>query len=595
MCASILPSDYPRPQFFRPSWMSLDGEWQFELDLSNSGEARGLPEKAPLDGTIRVPFCPESRLSGVEYTDFIPACWYRRSFALPEEWAGKRVLLRFGAVYYRCRVWVNGQAAGVHEGGHASFALDVTRLLAPGENAIVVQAVSDVRSPLQPSGKQSPRYGSFGCFYTRTTGIWQSVWLEAVAPTHVEKYRYVPDIANGQMLFEFSISDPVPGMQLSLMACYQGEPMGAMTFEASGDAVRGALPLRAVRLWEAGKGRLYTLDVELWADGKRLDAASSYFGMREVGLRDGRFLLNGKPLFQRLVLDQGFNPGGVLTPPDDDFRRDDILRSMALGFNGARLHQKVFDARTLYWADRCGYLLWGEYPNWGLETEREDALTHFIPEWLEVMERDISAPSVIGWCPMNETSTRSSLAVLRTIYHLTKAVDPTRPVIDTSGWTHCGETDIFDYHDYEQDPATFAAHVAVYADAKAGAPFGQVPGTYPYPHGRGPELISRGQPVAVSEFGGIGWTGEASGWGYGSNPATAEAFLERLGGLCRAVNTAPGLCMGCYTQLTDVEQEQNGLYTYDRRPKFPVEQLRERILEGVPEAERPAPAEIFEL
>ena len=595
MCASIVPDEYPRPQFYRPSWLSLDGEWQFELDLSNSGLERGLPEKAALEGLIRVPFCPESPLSGVGHTDFIAACWYRRAFTVPEEWAGKRLLLHFGAVYYRCHVWVNGQSVGIHEGGHASFTLDITRAARPGGNTLVVQVESEVRSGVQPSGKQSPRYGSFGCFYTRTTGIWQSVWLEAVSPTHLVNFRYTPDIANARLLFDFRIHHPVPDMRLSLRASFQGALAGEAVLAAEGDAVRGALPLNALHLWEAGKGRLYALDIELWVEGERLDAVTSYFGMREVGLRDGRFLLNGKPLFQRLVLDQGFNPGGVMTPPDDAFRCEDILRGMALGFNGARMHQKVCDARTLYWADRCGYLLWEEYPSWGLETEREDALTHFVAEWLEVMGRDISSPSVIGWCPMNETGTRSSMAVLRTIYRLTKAVDPTRPVIDSSGWTHCGETDIFDYHDYEQDPAVFAAHVAVYADAKAGAPFGQVPGTWPYRYTRGPEIISEGQPVAVSEFGGIGWTGEATGWGYGSNPGTPQAFLERLGGLCAVMNTTPGLCMSCYTQLTDVEQEQNGLYTYDRRPKFPEEQLRARILQGVPDSERPDPAEVFDI
>ena len=591
-----IPGDYPRPQFYRPDWLSLDGEWQFQLDLSNSGLERGLPGREPLEGVIRVPFCPESRLSGVGYTDFIPACWYRRRFALPEEWAGKRVLLHFGAVYYRCRVWINGAEAGSHEGGHASFTLDITALARPGENTIVVQAESDVRDPMQPSGKQSPRYGGFGCFYTRTTGIWQSVWLEAVSDAFVESYRYAADIANCRLLCRFGIRGAGADLTLRLRAEYQGKPAGEMRLRVSGDAARCALPLNALHLWEAGKGRLYALYIELWDGEMPVDCVQSYFGMREVAAKDGKFLLNGAPLFMRLVLDQGFNPEGVLTPPDDDFRRDDILRAMALGFNGARLHQKVFDARTLYWADRCGYLLWGEYPNWGLDLEREAALTRFTPEWLEVLARDSSAPSIVAWCPINESETRSSMAVERAIYRLTRAVDPTRPVLDASGWTHSGETDIWDYHDYEQDPAVFAEHARAYASAAPGEPFPHVPGTYPYVNRKAPRLISHGQPVLVSEFGGIGWTGASDdAWGYGVNPRTPEEFIDRMGGLFRVLNTTPGFCGLCYTQLTDVEQEQNGLYTYDRQPKFPIATLRDRVLEGVPEDRRPGPAEIFEI
>lgn len=591
-----IPADYPRPQFYRPSWMLLDGAWEFELDLSNSGEERGLAKAEHLQSTICVPFCPESRLSGVGFTDFIPACWYRRTFSLPDDWKGKRVLLHFGAVYYRCCVWVNGKEAGTHEGGHASFTLDITDDLREGENSLVLQAVSDVRSSLQPSGKQSPRYGSFGCFYTRTTGIWQSVWLECVADKYITGYRYETDLSNGCLMCRFGIRNDGSRLKLVLRAQYQGQPAGETELDVSGSSAVCALPLRELHLWEAGKGRLYTLQLELWDGSTCLDMVHSYFGMREITLHGGQFLLNGKPLFLRLVLDQGFNPDGILTPPDDDFRRGDILRSMELGFNGARFHQKVFDARTLYWADRCGYLLWGEYPNWGLSLEQEGSLTHFLAEWLEVLARDSSSPSIVAWCPLNETGLRSSLPVERIIYRTTRAVDPTRPVLDTSGWTHCGETDIFDYHDYEQNPEVFAQHVAVYASSRAGDPFPHVKGTYPYLSGNAPELISQGQPVALSEFGGIGWTGVSEqAWGYGTHPETPEAFLERLGGLCRVVNTCAGLCSSCYTQLTDVEQEQNGLYTYDRHLKFPAEKLRAAILEGVPEEQRPGKPEIFEL
>ena len=318
-------------------------------------------------------------------------------------------------------------------------------------------------------------------------------------------------------------------------------------------------------------------DITLMQDGVSVDTVRSYFGMRSITISQGNILLNGKPLYQRLVLDQGFYPTGVITAPDDAQLRGDIERSLALGFNGARMHQKVFEARYLYWADRMGYLLWGEYPNWGLNVENGEGLLSFADEWREILTRDLSSPSVIGWCPFNETSLRTDLYLLQTVYRMTKTLDPTRLVIDTSGWVHCDETDVFDYHDYEQDPAVFRAHVEQYAASQSGKPFVHVPGLFPYMHQTPREIIGNGQPIFISEFGGIGWNAQednANAWGYGANPHTEEAWLTRLGGLLDAVLRTPGICGFCYTQLTDVEQEINGVYTYDRRAKFDVNQIR---------------------
>jgi hypothetical protein len=322
------------------------------------------------------------------------------------------------------------------------------------------------------------------------------------------------------------------------------------------------LSLTDVSTWSTASPTLYDLNVSLQPAAGDQDNVGSYFGMRSVSLSDRAILLNGKPVFQRLVLDQGFYPQGIYTAPDDDALKNDILISQGLGFNGARLHQKLFEPRFLYWADRLGYLVWDEFPNWGLDVSEPRALEVFLPQWLEAIERDYSHPSVVGWCPFNETQTDQDPGVLRGVYRATKAADRTRPVIDTSGYQHV-ETDIYDVHNYDQNPATFSAAYAALADG--GEPFRNRPDRdAPY----------LGQPYFVSEYGGIWWNpGQADevGWGYGGvsgRPVSPEQFIERYRALTDALLDHPRMCALCYTQLCDVEQEVNGLYTYDRRPKF---------------------------
>ena len=575
--------EYPRPQFQRAQWQCLNGEWEFELDQGASGEARGLQHQAHLSGRINVPFCPESRLSGIGHVDFIRGCWYRRDAEIPAAWLEGRVLLNFGAVYYECAIFVNGRLAARHAGGHSSFTVDITEYAHAGVNSIAVAAYSDVRSPLQPVGKQSIPYGSAGCSYTRTTGIWQSVWLEPVSARYMGGFRLTPDAANACLDIEIALPRGARG-RLTARAGYKGRAVGSAACECAGQSARLRLELDEKHLWDVNAPELYDLRLELDEDGRCVDAVDSYFGLRDICIRDGQVLLNGRPLFQRLILDQGFNPEGIITAPSDEELRADIARSQAMGFNGARMHQKVFEARYLYWADRMGYLLWGEYPNWGMEIRDGNALPRFITEWLEIMKRDWSSPALIGWCPFNETQLDGDAELLRMVYRLIKQLDPSRLCIDTSGWAHCGETDIFDYHDYLQDTATFAEHCAAYGAVKPGEPFALLSSQYPYMHGRAPEYISHGEPVMVSEFGGIGWRMPAEGeslpdnaWGYGNGPRTGQEFIERLDGLTAALLNAKGVWGFCYTQLTDVEQEINGLYTYDRRPKFDPETIRARV------------------
>ena len=308
-----------------------------------------------------------------------------------------------------------------------------------------------------------------------------------------------------------------------------------------------------------GEGNLYDISFEMAQNGEVKDTVASYFGLRTVGLDKKAFLLNGKKVFGRWVLDQGFYPDGIYTAPTDEALKNDIICSMQLGFNGARLHEKVFEPRFLYWADKLGYMVWGEHANWDLDISAYAQLEHFLPEWLEAVERDIAHPAIIGWCPFNETQMDQCDMLVKTVYDVTKAVDPTRPVIDTSGWCHVS-TDIYDVHDYEQDVATFTAN---YAEADKGIikdhMFRWNPQRQSY----------KGEPIFVSEYGGIKWTNEGGdAWGYGVGPETEEEFLARYEGLTHSLLDNPDIMAFCYTQLYDIEQEQNGLMTYNRVFKF---------------------------
>ena len=542
--------EYPRPQMKRPLWQNLNGQWQHEADRGLSGRARGLASADSLSEQITVPFCRESRLSGIGDTDFCGAVWYRKEFDIDEAWLdkGKRVLLHVDACDWATEVWVNGKSVGTHMGGYVPLTFDITDSLDGAHNTVTLCAEDDVRSHNQAAGKQSSRYESYGCFYTRTTGIWQTVWLECVPTGYIKSVKYFPDIEGCRLTVQASCVG-CDGKTVSAKASFEGKDMGEGSAVVAGGHAIFDIKLAELYLWEVGDGRLYDLKLTVGDD-----VVESYFGMRQVKVEDGVLLLNGKKIFQRLVLDQGFYPEGIYTAPDDYELVSDILRSMYCGFNGARLHQKIFEPRFLYHCDRLGYMVWGEHGNWGLDIARPEAYRGFMSEWLEAMERDFNHPAIIGWCPLNETQPNQDNHFVRSLVALTKACDPTRPVIDSSGWTHVeGVTDMMDWHDYDQNPETFRARYEGVA--------------------RGEAIVSRRNPMPIiptfiSEYGGIRWAPDKEGWGYGEAPKTEEEFISRFKGLTDALLDNPAITGLCYTQLTDVEQEVNGLYTYDRRAKF---------------------------
>ena len=570
---SIPRNEYPRPQLVRNNWLNLNGQWDFEIDDACVGVDKKYYLRSSLEGKITVPFCPESKLSGVGHKDFMNCVWYRKSLDLPESYKGKNIILHFGAVDYRSLIYVNGTLAKEHIGGYSSFSVDITKYLMDEGNYITVCAFDCTKTRKIPSGKQSPRLESFGCYYTRTTGIWQTVWLEAVGENYIKNVFTDVNIDEPSVTFRIKLGKAVSGYEVSAIVTYEGKEMGKGSVKAYGEDALMTVALSEKHLWEVGKGRLYDVKFTVTKDGKAVDAADSYFGLRTVSLSDNAFMINGKTVFGRWVLDQGFYPDGIYTAKDDDELKADIEYSMALGFNGARLHEKVFEERFLYHADKMGYLVWGEYPNWGLDHTCEDAIYIMMPEWLEVLERDYSHPSIIGWCPLNETWRRDNRLqddrFLAAIYDATKAFDKTRPCIDSSG-SHHVKTDIWDYHDYIQSAEGLNEHLC---DLDKGHVKDHLYRTHP-------DLIEKykytGGPFFNSEYGGIRWDVEndIASWGYGDAPKTEEEFLARYKELTEYLLYNKLFCAFCYTQLYDVEQEKNGLLTYDRKFKFDPEIIK---------------------
>ena len=579
---NIPRSEYPRPQYRREDWLCLNGQWQFEIDAGDSGLGRGLLNR-DLKDTITVPFCPESKLSGIENTDFLNAVWYKKKVTIPESWRGQRVLLRFGACDYDTTVWINNQEVMKHRGGFTPFTVSLKGLAEAGQEITITVRARDSHIPPQPRGKQSQLLHNHGCFYTRTTGIWQTVWIEPVPDTSLQRPQWTPQVANGGFRLDQPIHAGRPGMRVR--ATLKDENGIVCQAETSTDydfrpQLWLAIPEDRRRLWSIDDPFLYDAEIELFDGDVRTDRIESYCGLRSVCIDGKAIKINGETVFQRLVLDQGYYPDGIMTAPNDQALIDDIRLSMEAGFNGARLHQKVFEERFLYHADRMGYLCWGEFADWGCRHISVDHTTQyhgitFAAQWAESLERDYSHPCIVGWCPLNETyqELRDEITELddaaRALYEITKLIDPSRPVLDASGYAHrVPETDIYDSHDYEQDPAKFREQQS---PLREGKPFLNGPRDRPW------NLAYQGQPYFVSEFGGIWWrpgVESESSWGYGERPQTLEEFYARFEGLCGVLLDNDEMFGYCYTQLTDVYQEENGIYAFDRSLKFDMERIR---------------------
>ena len=589
--------EYPRPQLQRKEWINLNGAWSFEFDPGDSGLERGLLTQ-DFSRRITVPFAPEAEMSGIGDVDFHEAVWYRKTVRLPEEWKEKRLLLHFGAVDHDATVWVNGDMVVRHRGGFTSFSADITSAVGDSDTAVIVVRARDRKNEWQARGKQATWYANSNCFYTRTTGIWQTVWLEPVDRTHVTRVDCTPNVSHSQFDMKVPVSVNTAGCILRAKL-YDQEKVTVLSSAETpldGDFTPTfslAVPEGSAHLWNPGEPYLYKIVVEIVdSTGEVIDVVDSYAGLRSITIEGRHFLINGKEVFQRLVLDQGYWAESLMTAPTDAALIKDIELGMKAGFNGARLHQKVFEERYLYHADRLGYLVWGEFGDWGISSgigpvgNNQHPTASFITQWSEAILRDYSHPSIIGWCPMNETYQKLTDQipqledVMRGMFLVTRALDSSRPVLDASGYAHLvPESDIYDSHNYAQDPEEFDRQMGDKEHCYVNKLNGE---KMSLPYG--------GQPYFCSEYGGIWWNADLAGislkddseeesWGYGERITSLEEFYKRFDGLTEVLAKRPWMFGYCYTQLTDVFQEQNGIYGFDRSEKFDTARIRHSQIE----------------
>ena len=557
--------EHPNPQFEREDWVNLNGEWQFEYDFGISGRDRKFYERDSLDSKIIVPFCPESVLSGIGNTDFLNCVWYLKKVEIPQ--TEKDVILHFGAVDYESYIYVNHKEVYHNIGGFVGFDIDITSYITKGaENTITVCAI-DTNPKGKASGKQSKCYYSQGCDYTRTTGIWQTVWLEFVDTSRIKNVKYYPAIEDKSLQIEV---ETVGDAHFCAEATYEGKKVGFVEADLTQGISRLTLKLDELHLWEVGNGRLYDLALTYGND-----KVKSYFGMRTTAFSGKKYLLNGKDTFLVTVLDQGFYKKGIYTAETDEELVQDIYLSLDAGFNGARLHQKVFEPRFLYHCDKLGYLVFGETGNWGIDASNMEQLTPFMLEWQRELIRDFNHPSIIGWCPLNETwdcdNKHQNDDFVRALYYTTKAIDTTRPCVGTSG-NYQVVSDIYDLHDYIQTKDEFEK---IYLAPTVEEMCENYDKSHKWVSQYQKSIKYKDMALYLSEYGGIQWDVQGvGGWGYGNGPKTEEEYMERYEYLTKTLMDSPYICGICYTQLYDVEQEVNGIYTYDRQKKFDLSRIR---------------------
>ncbi|GGY61193.1 beta-galactosidase [Cellvibrio zantedeschiae] len=574
---------YPRPQLVRENWLSLNGKWKFAFDDNN--QFQNLSDDIPWDKEILVPYPPESEASGVGDRGYHYACWYKREFEISTK--GQRVLLHFGAVDYRAKVWVNGHLVVEHIGGHTPFSADITFALGDSEKHVVtVYAEDDPHDLAKPRGKQDWQLQPHSIWYPRTTGIWQTVWLEPVANTYINKIRWTPNFDGFEIGCETNIAgDLNADFTVEVTISHNGKLLADDHYKIIGHEAARKISLsdpgiddsRNELLWSPERPTLLDAEIILLRDGEVIDKVSSYTALRSAHINRDRFMLNGRPYFLRLVLDQGYWPDTLLTAPSDDALRRDVELTKAMGFNGVRKHQKIEDPRYLYWADKLGLLVWEEMPSAYRFTST--AIKRLVREWEEVIDRDYSHPCIIVWVPFNEswgvpnlTSTQAHRNAVEALYHLTRTFDSTRPVIGNDGW-EASATDLIGIHDYDANPQSIAARYGSSVQQELfdrRRPGGRILTLDGYPH--------RGQPIVLTEFGGIAYAKQRHSeegqemWGY-SQASSDGDFFNRYRQLLEVVNETAMFSGFCYTQFADTFQEANGLLFADRTPKLPLEKI----------------------
>ena len=578
MSTKVTPRpEYPRMDFARQEWVNLNGEWAFDFDDENVGEKECWYKGKALSNTILVPFCYQSSSSGIQDKDLHEYMWYQREFELPDIFEGKRILLNFGAVDYLAKVWINGEMAGWHKGGNVPFKLEITRFLKTGRNLLVVKA-EDKYECVQPRGKQYWKDKPDRCWYTPTSGIWQTVWLEAVGEKYIDKIRITPDIDKKCVMMEMHLDQSPVQAEIMVTVNYKGEEKKKLTVGVKNRIFRLTLDLREedyideIHYWKPESPSLYDVTFILKTNGLVYDTVQSYFGMRKISVKGDQILLNNRPYYQKLVLDQGYWPDSLLTPPSDEAIRYDVEMTKKMGFNGARKHQKVEDPRYYYWADKLGLLVWGEMPSaYDFNTEE---IRNMTDEILEFVDRDYNHPCIITWVTLNESwgvrniiTDNNQQNFARSLYYLVKAIDGTRLISSNDGWEQV-EADICAIHDYEAWSKEFHPK---YEDKAVLMESSVNNWRMLYANG----IKYNGQPILITEYGGIAFMTENSeDWGYNGAVENEGQFFNRYADITGAIRKLPYVKGYCYTQLTDVMQEVNGLMTAERKLKADLDRIR---------------------
>jgi hypothetical protein len=571
---------YPRPQLQRDGWYSLNGQWEFAFDPDGTWSGA---DEVDWTNEITVPFAPEAPFSGIGHDGFFRVCWYRKRCELPERPPTERWILHFGAVDWSATVWINGAYAGEHAGGYTPFSFDITEFVEGAACEIVVRAEDDPHDLAKPRGKQDWQLEPHSIWYPRTTGIWQTVWLERVPTTRIGRLAFTPNLARWEIGVQVWLEgERRPGLRLGIKLRSGPTVLAADTYQiVSGEVHRGIAlsdpgidDSRNELLWSPNSPKLVDVQLELWGErGELIDVVSSYLALRSTVVQGDRFLLNGRPYLLRMVLDQGYWPGGGLTAPDDAALKRDVELAREMGFNGVRKHQKIEDPRYLYWADTIGLAVWEEMPSAYRFTSQ--SVERLSREWTAVIQRDYSHPCIISWVPVNESWGVPNLPdnprerhYVQALYHLTKTLDPTRPVIGNDGWESVA-TDIIGIHDYDDQPERLARRY--HADEV-------LPRLFKRERPGGRLLVLEGHPqvdvpLMLTEFGGIALARSQPGtWGY-TVCRTAEEFARQYERMLHVVRNLALLAGFCYTQFSDTYQEANGLLNADRTPKIPISQI----------------------
>ena len=581
-------SEYPRPQLVRSQWLNLNGEWSFEFDDLDKGVQERWYDNNDFSKKIQVPFAFQTPLSGIHDCSFHDYCWYSKTFAVPEDMKGKQIILHFGAVDYLANVYVNSELVGTHEGGHTSFSFDITHCLLWKEETVTVRVFDPSTDETIPRGKQHWEEKSAAIWYNRTTGIWQTVWIEAVNKTHIQDIRFTPNIDEGNIEIEADIAGDFMGKTIEFVIGFNGQTVAKKELALFESYTKSAINLFGMKvsrshmhrdgwLWSPDSPNLFDIKILLKDGETTLDDIDSYFGMRKVHTRNGMVYLNNRPFYQKLVLDQGYWPEGLLTAPTDEALKQDILLAKEMGFNGARKHQKVEDPRYLYWADKLGFIAWGECA--ATQTFSGNAVARLTREWIEIIRRDYNHPCIITWVPINESWGVSSLGYnpqqthhTLGLYYLIKSLDKTRLVVSNDGW-EMTKTDICAIHNYNHGHKYETEKYKYFKESLA-----TKENILASRHAHRELFVEGfrhdGEPILLTEFGGIGFkASDTSGWGY-TTASNEDEFLDDYKRVMEALYASKVLSGFCYTQLTDVEQEINGILTYNRKPKCDLDKIR---------------------